>query len=362
MTTPELPTPPLLDRPPPAAGELPAGHRLGGSREGRPVTGYRYGRGPLSVSLLAGCHADEPVGPELLERLVLHLASLPDDAPLLAAATWTVVPHANPDGRARNAAWAEATIDISHDDATPDRIFDLASYLDRVERELPGDDVEFGFPRSAGDAGARPENRAVAAFLAEAAPYHLHASLHGMGFAHGPWFLIEPAWVERTGAMRRRLAKLVHRLGYRLHDVDRRGEKGFCRIETGFSTRPDSKAMQVYFRGRGDDATAELFRPSSMEFVLSLGGDPLTLVSEMPLFLVEHAPGRPELPKGRQGKEEFAAWLHGLTRSGTPEELRRRAAEHGVAGMPLCHQMLLQIAFLNEGLRAVAGSRVAPRR
>ena len=43
--------------------------------------------------------------------------------------------------------------------------------------------------------------------------------------------------------------------------------------------------MSEYFMAAGDPVTASLFRPSSMETVRSLGGDPLTLVSEMPLFI-----------------------------------------------------------------------------
>jgi hypothetical protein len=361
------------------AGPVPSprpgsGHVLGLSREGRPVLGHRLGRGPLRVSLIAGNHADEPVGPELLERLARHLAALQGsdpDHPLLTGATWTLVPHTNPDGRADNALWADSPLVLRDPRGGPDRRFyDLVLYQENAVRALPGDDMEFGFPRGPGDGGARPENRAVAAFLAEGArehgPYHLHATLHGMGFARGPWFLIEPAWVERTAELRRRLAARVHAMGYELHDVDRGGEKGFTRIGEGFSTRPDSRAMIAYFRERDDEATAALFRPSSMEYVRSLGGDPLTLVSEMPLFLMEDRPGGPAPPMGHTGREAFTLWLHRLVRGGADGEsdarrrelIAERAAAHGVRAMPIEDQMRLQAAFLDEGLRAV-GSRAA---
>lgn len=364
---PQLPLDAILRRraaPPPA-------RQLGTSRQGRPIEGYRLGHGPLRVSLIAGCHADEPVGPALLTRLVGELAARRDDDPLLARVTWSIVPHTNPDGAAANAAWSGTTVALGGDgEARPigpedpgslERGFDLPRYAAHVVREPPGEDVEFGFPRSPEDGGARPENRAVAAFLAEDAPFDLHATLHGMAFAVGPWFLLEPAWVGRTAALRGNLARRVRRMGYRLHDVDRGGEKGFSRIETGFSTRPDSGAMAAYFRGRGDEATAALFRPSSMEHVRSLGGDPLTLVSEMPLFLVdEDAPGageRPPLPVGGHGKEAFATWLQELAASGSGREARREAARCGVVPMPLGDQMHLQLAFLEEGLAALAQER-----
>jgi hypothetical protein len=95
---------------------------------------------------------------------------------------------------------------------------------------------------------------------------------------------------------------------------------------------------------------AERFRPSSMEYVRSLGGDPFTLVSEMPLFLrplEEGESGRPDDPR-------FRAWLGRMATLADPDEVRAKAERQGVRGMPLRDQMRLQLAFLEEALRAVA--------
>jgi hypothetical protein len=325
---------------------------LGRSREGREIAGWRFGGGPLHVSLIAGCHADEPVGPAMLRRLVAWLAARPADDPALRDATWSIVPHVNPDGEARNAAWSAPTLPAVDHRGAPDRVYDLALYLRHVNRERPGDDMEFGFPFAADDLGARPENRAVAAFLAGGAPFHLHASFHSIAFATGPWFLLEPAWIERTAALRDRLRERVRAMGYGLFDVDRGGEKGFRRIDEGFSTRPDSVSMRAWFAARGDAATAALFRPSSMEHVRALGGDPLTMVSEMPLFLrpvQEGESGRPDDPL-------FRAWLGRIALAATraPEEVAAEATRAGVRGMPLRDQMRLQLAYLNAALAACA--------
>jgi hypothetical protein len=339
-----------------AAGVEPPWHTIGSSREGRPVLACRLGRGDLRVSLIGGCHADEPVGPALLRRLAAFVTGLPPDAPSLAAASWWIVPHVNPDGEARNARWSESTLAAIDHRGSADRAFDLSLYLRHVVREGPGDDLEFGFPRGADDHGARPESRAVAGFLAAGGPFHLHASFHGMGFAPGPWFLIEPGWVERTAGMRRTLRARVRAMGYRAFDVDRKGEKGFHRIDEGFSTRPDSRAMAAHFAALGDAATAARFRPSSMEFVRGLGGDPFTLVSEMPLFL------RPRAAREGAAADESAerARLHAeLTAASAAGDsgLRAEAERRGIRGMPIRDQMRLQLAFLNEGLAAVAGRR-----
>lgn len=302
---------------------------IGRSREGREILGAVLGSGPCHVSLIGGCHSDEPVGPAMLRRLASHLSSHPDDRH-----TWYIVPHVNPDGEARNTAWSEPGFQAG--------VFDLGFYLKNAMREKPGDDIEFGFPRGPEDAGARPENRAVADFLAAGAPFILHGSFHSIAFAPGPWFLIEPAWIERTACLRDRLRERVRALGYGLFDVDRGGEKGFRRIDEGFSTRPDSRSMIAWFEKRGDPETASKFRPSSMEYVRSLGGDPFTFVSEMPLFL------RP-LPEGDTGRPDdpiFRAWLERAALSGGEPR------DDQVRGMPIRDQMRLQLAFLEEALRA----------
>lgn len=340
---------------------LPPGARvLGRSREGREIHGWVLGGGPVRASLIAGCHADEPVGPAMLRRLIARLAALPADHPLLAGFTWRVVPHVNPDGEARNATWSATTVPAADHRGAADRAYDLAAYLRHAVREPPGDDVEFGFPRAPrpeDDPGARPENRAVAAFLAEGAPLALHASFHGMGFAPGPWFLIDEAWIDRTVELRRALRERVQAMGYRPFDVDRGGEKGFRRVDEGFSTRPDSRAMVEHFTARGEPEMAARFRPSSMEYARSLGGDPFTLVSEMPLFL---RPARePEVGPAGAGETELRAWLGRLALREDPAEAKAEAERQGVSGMPIRDQMRLQLAFLDQALAAVL---TCPRR
>lgn len=270
------------------------------------------------MSLVGGAHADEPVGPLTLGRLAGHLAQLPEDHPLVADWSWWIVPHVNPDGAAVNATWSEHLVSLPGGGEG----YDLQLYRRSVVRELPGDDIEFGYPRGRDDTGARPENRAVADFLASGAPFALHGSFHSIGFATGPWFLLESTWRARTAQLRRSLTARVEDAGYRLHDVDRGGEKGFTRLEEGFTTRPDSASMRDHFLARDEPETAALFRPSSMEYVRSLGGDPLTFVTEMPLFLAPPAGGD--------------------------------APDDEIRPMPLADQMAFQLAFLEECLKTVA--------
>ena len=329
-----------------AASPRPAGVILGHSRETRPVHGFRFGTGTARVSLIAGCHADEPVGPMLLEALVRYLDAAPRESEVLTRFDWWVVPHINPDGAERNRAW-------SGTGAAP-AAYDFATYLRHVARELPGDDIEFGFPRGEDDGGARPEPRAVYEWWrSDPQRFSMHMSLHGMAFAAGPWYLIEPAWADRCGIIKERCRAAVSALGYLLHDVQRHGEKGFARIERGFCTRPNSEAMAAFFRERGDEATASLFRPSSMETIRSLGGDALTLVSEMPLFTL---PGVGETidpidAVAEEWRERIMKWKLRLDEDGGAEvEIRDEASAAGVRPVPIRDQFELQWAFICAGI------------
>lgn len=321
------------------------GLEIGSSREGRPIRTFRFGSGPRRVSLLAGAHADEPVGPRLLRRLCGYLEELSDDDPLLRNWEWWIVPHLNPDGEARNRSWQQG------DPPT----YRLSEYLRNARRELPGDDLEFGFPRREDDTGARPESRAVWEWWRSAdGAFALHGSLHGTRFTAGPWFLVEAGWWERLDALRRGCEERVHQLGYVLHDVERHGEKGFVRLARGFTTRPDSRAMRDHFLGLDDPATAARFRPSSMEAVRALGGDPLTMVSEMPLFItpgVGEELGPPD-PAAAEWQERIARWRLHLERGRSGAEVDAEAAAAGLVPMPVRDQMELQWTFVAAGLEA----------
>ena len=310
-----------------------AGETLGYSRENRPIKAFRFGSGGKNISLLAGCHADEPVGPRLLRHFISYLKSHPSQSPLLSKYSWWIVPHINPDGAFRNQSWYT-------DD---DEVYDCERYLNSVIREKPGDDIEFGFPRNTEDHRARPETQAIYSWWHKAnVPFHLHASLHGMAVASGPWFLLEKDWWPRCSKLKQMCEEKVCSMGYELHDVDRKGEKGFHRLAKGFCSRPDSVSMANYFLERKDKKMAAKFRPSSMETIRSLGGDPLTLVSEMPLFIVPREALNPD--DSLRWKEKIHHWRQGNRKWATLKELK---------GMPVKDQMILQWTFISAGLLVV---------
>ena len=306
---------------------------IGTSEEGRPLMGVVLGRGPQTVSLIAGNHADEPVGPETLRTLVLGgIAHTDALAEWFERFTFVIVPHTNPDGAARNRRWIEQWPSWT-------------AYLEHVVREAPGRDLEFGFPTM------RPENEHVSAFLRDHAPFDLHMSLHGMSVSEGAMLLINRPWTFRTQALRDDFSAAASDAGLRMHDHNRKGEKGFFYIEPGFTTTPRGEAMRIFFRAQNDPEMAGRFHDSSMEFVMGLGGDPLCLVTEVPLFVVRDdnpTPGVPEtylalkatLPEAKQR----------LMRGASIDDLM---APFDLRPLPLEEAMRLQLQALAAGLEAV---------
>jgi len=108
--------------------------KLGQSEEGRDIDAFVLGNGSTVVSLIAGAHSDEPVGPEMLRTFIFQtLKEKQQFSQLFSEYKFVIIPHINPDGEAKNQAWIKKW---------PDPV----TYLKHVFRELPGRDLEFGFP------------------------------------------------------------------------------------------------------------------------------------------------------------------------------------------------------------------------
>ncbi len=241
----------------------------GVSEEGRPIDAVILGNGVRRISLIAGAHSDEPVGPETLWAFILNGIRQKEKLnALFEEFKFIVIPHINPDGETKNQTWIKEWPNFE-------------AWLKYVFREPPGRDMEFGF------SNMRKENAIVSKFLRVQGPPVMHASLHGMGFSEGAMLLIERHWIDNTKNLRAQFVDAIQRSGLRLHDHDRKGEKGFIYIAPGFTTTPEGEAMRRHFKALDDKETARLFHDSSMEFVRTLGKNPLCLVTELPLFIIE---------------------------------------------------------------------------
>jgi len=311
---------------------------LGFSEQGTPLYGVVLGTGPTTVSLIGGNHADEPVGPETLRSLIIEgLAQRKKMVPWFRRFRFVVVPHTNPDGEARNRPWIEQWPDPK-------------AYLHHAVREEPGRDLEYGYP------DMRPENEHVAAFLREHGPFDLHASLHGMSAGEGALLLINRPWTFRTQWLRDDFVAAAAAKGLPMHDHNRKGEKGFFWIEPGFQTTPRGDAMRTFFRAQDDAAMARRFHDSSMEFVASLGGDPLSLVTEVPLFLIQGDSPTPHRPDRYLELRERLPRIRARLEQG--EDVEPMLAPFDLRPVALDTAMHLQFRALELGLRAVAPESV----
>jgi hypothetical protein len=317
---------------------------IGQSEQGREIHGIVIGTGPRKVSLVAGAHSDEPVGPETLRVLVEALAGAgaAGDGPARRL-TFVIVPHVNPDGEAAQRPWLKVW---------PNPM----SYMVHRLREPPGRDVEFGYPDQ------RPENAAVGAFLADHGPFALHMSLHGMSVASGGWHLIERSWVDRTAALRDHYAGALRAAGLELFDWDRGGEKGFEYIGPGFATTPRSDAMRRYFEDRDERETASRFAMNSMEHVRRLGGDPLCMVTELPLWMIDaegiaDQPGRPN--RYLAFREAVAAGQAALA-EGRVDQAMNATDRFSMRPLPIATAVGLHLRAIELGLAAIGEAPPAP--
>ncbi len=321
---------------------------IGESEEGRPIAGVTLGYGPRLVTLVAGAHADEPVGPETLRTLILEGLAARDWGAeeggledLWGQVTLRIVPHVNPDGEARNRAWID-TWDADRPRET------LAAFLRGRRREPPGRDVEYGYP------AMRPENEAATQFLFGDGPVSLHASLHGMGCSEGGLLLVERGWIDRpeVADLRRGFAEAARAVGLRLHDHDRDDEKGFDYAGPGFWTTPTGVAMRAHFERAGDPETAALFHDASMDQAAAAGGDPLRVVTELPLFQLaapyEHQPGVPALL--HEWNERTPALVEAAAGGA---DLGPLVDDLGLRCVPLADAVRVHLATLDLAIRAV---------
>ena len=289
---------------------------IGHSEKGQPLLGGVFGNGPRTISLMAGAHADEPVGPNTLYRLVLSLLEQPERySGWLKGLKLLVIPHLNPDGDDDNRVWTEQWPS-------------LQAYAGSVKREPPGRDLEFGFP------SMRAENRAATVFWSRYEAPQVHVSLHGMGFSEGFLLLVNREKAGSTQTWRAEYTRFMAGQGLYAHDHNRCGEKGFEYLGPGFTTTPRGAAMRQYFLQTGQHALAGRFYDSSMEHHLARNGDALCLVTELPLFLLKHS-GCIGIP------QNYLAFKQELSEAAVAE-VGRLAGRYGATPLPVAHAMYLQ--------------------
>ncbi|MER6562441.1 M14 family zinc carboxypeptidase [Streptomyces sp. NPDC001027] len=165
--------------------------RVGVSRAGTPLQLLRVGRGARQVLVVAGPHANEPVGGTTVLRLAERVLA---DPRLTAGAdaTWNLLLCLDPDGLRRNEGWLTGPYTLGRHF----RHFFRPGFLEQPEWLPDG-----------ADGAALPETRALLRLQDELKPF-LQCSLHGVD--------VGGAFVELTRdlpGLCRRVAHAAARLG-----------------------------------------------------------------------------------------------------------------------------------------------------
>lgn len=265
---------------------------IGRSRAGRPIHSLKVGEGPIQIVAIAGAHPDEPVGTSTCLHFARTLATDPRLRSLREKITVRFVPQCNPDGSASNARWFPKWSTGA----------DLKEYLLYVQRDLPQDDVEFGFPEIA-TGRARPENQAMARWFDGIGKIDHYVSLHSMFLGGGALFLVTARDMDAVAPKLRFLLEQAGVQGLPLHDKDRAGQKGFHRICAGIQTAPTAEAMREFFSAGNAGKVAEHFLLNSMQYVQRNNDCPLAFVSEIPLACDPRLSSMVELPYSRADEE-----------------------------------------------------------
>ena len=106
--------------------------------------------------------------------------------------------------------------------------------------------------------------------------------------------------------------------------------------------------MRAFFEARDDKETAALFRSSSMEYVRSLGGDPLCYVTELPLFLVG------DMPPGRGSQQVISELRQRIARG---EDAGADIKRLGLRILPLAAALRMQLRTLSAALEQVVAGK-----
>ncbi|GGP00945.1 M14 family zinc carboxypeptidase [Wenjunlia tyrosinilytica] len=189
---------PTVDEAAHAARELARSHpdlcrlrRVGTSRKGQPLLLLSVGRGRRDVLVVAGAHANEPVGGATVLRLAAWVTG---DEALRSDTAWHFLLCLDPDGARLNEAWVRGP-------------FTLGGYHRRFYRPPFAEQPEW-LPAGGAAALAQglPETRALVSVIDELRPF-LQCSLHGADIGGGFVQLTRdiPGLAERVGEWAARL-------------------------------------------------------------------------------------------------------------------------------------------------------------
>ncbi|UCG00956.1 MAG: hypothetical protein JSW11_15230 [Candidatus Heimdallarchaeota archaeon] len=150
---------------------------IGRSREGRPISYLKIGKGAKNALLFAFPHPNEPIGSLTIEFLSRFLAENPEITKELGY-TWYLIKAIDPDGAALNEDWFKGK-------------FDPVKYTRHYYRPAPHEQIEWTFPvkyKKLEFLNPPSETQALIQLIDKIKPTFMY-SLHNAGFCGVYWYV-----------------------------------------------------------------------------------------------------------------------------------------------------------------------------
>lgn len=235
---------------------------LGRSRLDEPIDHFTIGDGPLQVVIAGGVHPNEPIGFRTVQQLVRLLLEAPELAAL--AATWHIVPCADPDGARLNESWFASA--------------DRAAYFEGFYRPAPGEQVEWSFPFEYKEAWFDhpiPETRALMALFDRVRP-DVFVGLHNAEFG-GVYFYLN----QDDATLARELRDLPAAFGLPL-DVGEPEMDGLVRLDDAVFRAPLARERYDHREARGLPPETRSGGAGTADYLERYGTT--TMIAELPYW------------------------------------------------------------------------------
>jgi len=270
---------------------------IGSSKSGKyPLFGISLGadedKAEKVIMVCANMHAEEVTGTISTMLLAEELAHNSVLRPLLKN-RFLFVPQANPDGVMHNKEWMK-----------PD--FNYESFVLNAYRDLPEDDIEWGFPVE-NKTVRRPEAKAIKAFFDQQSRVDYYVSLHSGFSIPGLLFLLngqENQNEKIINFLTDFSLNIDEKIG--LLEEDPAGQMGWKRIEKGFFNIPSYEDLKKFIELSGDKELINTLMLNSVQYVEQNLGAKFAMVSELPFVWADALNGDEHLDISRYETEKQA--------------------------------------------------------
>ena len=237
----------------------------GNGNSGIPIHHVRFNTGSIKVLVVAGPHADEPIGSATVYSLLKLLNSNFHDL-VSQDIEWNIVPCIDPDGAILNEGWSQ-------------KPFSFENFVRHSFKQNPADQAEFSFPlnyKKLAFNKQTPESKTLKNIIEETQPDY-YFSLHN-SIAGGAYFLINKDVDSKYYPEIHKLAE-TYKIPLKKKVIQDQYGKG---INTSINSYPKVKDIYDHLSKSLDDPSKHLnWGNSSKDYLESIKKDAITFVAEL---------------------------------------------------------------------------------